>query len=176
MPRENRKDLREVPRRVLKATRIIPWSTRTKRLREAPACPTPTRSSGPPRESWEYEGGEPVIKNNGKKSVENAAVRPPCPGGGDACGRAAERQRVAISARRGLTEGELLRPELAAIGRVPDEACRARSPRPKRIHLVAERLDQEETRQRPARLRLVVPDVLRVAGRALEHGRVQAGR
>jgi ATP-dependent Lon protease len=82
VPRENRKDLREVPRRVLKATRIILVEHADEVLREALCLSDANALFGPPRESWEYEGGELVIKNNGKTtSVDgNApAVRPPVP-------------------------------------------------------------------------------------------------
>ena len=79
VPRENRKDLREVPRRVLKATRIILVEHADEVLREALCLSDPNALFGPPRESWEYEGGELVIKNNGKKSVETPPVRPPVP-------------------------------------------------------------------------------------------------
>ena len=80
VPRENRKDLREVPRRVLKATRIILVEHADEVLREALCLSDPNALFGPPRESWEYEGGELVIKNNGKTTTGGApAVRPPVP-------------------------------------------------------------------------------------------------
>jgi ATP-dependent Lon protease len=72
VPRENRKDLREVPRRVLKATRIILVEHADEVLREALCLSDPNVLFGPPRESWEYEGGELVVKNNGTPVTPNA--------------------------------------------------------------------------------------------------------
>ena len=66
IPRENRKDLREVPRRVLKATRIVLVEHADEVLREALCLSDPDALFGPPRESWEYIDGELVVKNSGK--------------------------------------------------------------------------------------------------------------
>ncbi|MBX3210698.1 MAG: endopeptidase La [Labilithrix sp.] len=70
IPRENRKDLREVPRRVLKATRIILVEHADEVLREALCLSDSDALFGPPRESWEYVDGELVVKN----SVQAPAV------------------------------------------------------------------------------------------------------
>jgi ATP-dependent Lon protease len=63
MPKENRKDLREVPRRVLRATRIVLVEHMDDVLREALCLPSgASRLFGPaPRERWEYQGGELVV-------------------------------------------------------------------------------------------------------------------
>ena len=65
IPRENRKDLREVPRRVLKATRVVLVEHMDEVLREALAMPDPDAVFGPPRESWEYIDGELVVRGQG---------------------------------------------------------------------------------------------------------------
>jgi ATP-dependent Lon protease len=62
LPRENRKDLREVPRRVLKATRIVLVEHMDEVLREALALTDPDTVFGPPRETWEYIDGELVVR------------------------------------------------------------------------------------------------------------------
>jgi ATP-dependent Lon protease len=80
IPRENRKDLREVPRRVLKATRIVLVEHADEVLREALCLSDPDALFGPPRESWEYVDGELVVKNSaGTTKVVDpaAAVRAP---------------------------------------------------------------------------------------------------
>src|SRR5204863_5777407 len=66
IPRENRKDLREVPRRVLKATRIVLVEHADEVLREALCLSDPDALFGPPRESWEYVDGELGMKNSSK--------------------------------------------------------------------------------------------------------------
>jgi len=58
IPRENRKDLREVPRRVLKATRIILVEHMDDVLREALALSDPDAIFGPRKDMMEYRGGE----------------------------------------------------------------------------------------------------------------------
>ncbi|MBL8612867.1 MAG: endopeptidase La [Myxococcales bacterium] len=58
VPRENRKDLREVPRRVLKATRIVLAEHMDDVLREALCFPDPDAVFGPRREVQEYRDGE----------------------------------------------------------------------------------------------------------------------
>src|SRR5688572_19681554 len=67
IPRENRKDLREVPRRVLKATRIVLVEHADEVLREALCIQDAEALFGPARESWEYIDGELVVKNSGKR-------------------------------------------------------------------------------------------------------------
>ncbi len=61
VPKENRKDLREVPRRVLKATRIVLVEHMDEVLREALCLPNPDAMFGPPKERWEYRDGELVV-------------------------------------------------------------------------------------------------------------------
>ena len=78
IPRENRKDLREVPRRVLKATRVVLVEHMDEVLREALALPDPDAVFGPPRESWEYIDGELVVRGQG---VPTPSQRKPEPDG-----------------------------------------------------------------------------------------------
>ncbi|HEY3818908.1 MAG TPA: endopeptidase La [Polyangiaceae bacterium] len=61
VPKENRKDLREVPRRVLKATRIVLVEHMDEVLREALCLPNPEAMFGLPKERWEYRDGELVV-------------------------------------------------------------------------------------------------------------------
>src|SRR3954469_4203338 len=61
IPRENRKDLREVPRRVLKATRVVLVEHMDEVLREALCLSDPNALFGPPREGMEYRDGELVL-------------------------------------------------------------------------------------------------------------------
>jgi ATP-dependent Lon protease len=78
IPRENRKDLREVPRRVLKATRIVLVEHADEVLREALCLQDPDALFGPPRETWEYIDGELVVKHGAKTTDgEGAPVRAP---------------------------------------------------------------------------------------------------
>ncbi len=82
IPRENRKDLREVPRRVLKATRIVLVEHADEVLREALCLSDANALFGPPRESWEYVDGELVVKHGGKPAAAaetdgSAVVMPP---------------------------------------------------------------------------------------------------
>jgi ATP-dependent Lon protease len=75
IPRENRKDLREVPRRVLKATRIVLVEHADEVLREALCLSDADALFGPPRESWEYVDGELVVKH-GAKTADSVPPRP----------------------------------------------------------------------------------------------------
>ena len=77
IPRENRKDLREVPRRVLKATRIVLVEHADEVLREALCLSDANALFGPPRESWEYVDGELVVKNGGKSTPTTTEATPP---------------------------------------------------------------------------------------------------
>jgi ATP-dependent Lon protease len=79
VPRENRKDLREVPRRVLKATRIVLVEHMDEVLREALCLQDPDALFGPPRETWEYIDGELVVRGQG-----NDGGAPPKPPGAPA--------------------------------------------------------------------------------------------
>jgi len=58
VPKENRKDLREVPRRVLKATRIVLVDHMDEVLREALRFPDPEALFGVTRSPMEYRDGE----------------------------------------------------------------------------------------------------------------------
>jgi ATP-dependent Lon protease len=82
IPRENRKDLREVPRRVLKATRIVLAEHMDEVLREALCLQDPDALFGPPRETWEYIDGELVVR--GQAQRQGAGVTPPKPPGAPA--------------------------------------------------------------------------------------------
>ena len=62
VPAENRKDLREVPRRVLKATRIVLAEHMDDVLREALCLSNPDAVFGPRREIMEYVDGELVVR------------------------------------------------------------------------------------------------------------------
>ena len=78
IPKENRKDLREVPRRVLKTTRIVLVDHMDDVLREALCLPLPEALLGPPRERWEYREGDLVIIPGQPGQSAGAAVpRPP---------------------------------------------------------------------------------------------------
>jgi ATP-dependent Lon protease len=61
MPKENRKDLRDVPRRVLKAMRLVLVEHVDDVLREALVLPDPLAVFGAPRNVVEYVGGELVV-------------------------------------------------------------------------------------------------------------------
>ncbi len=61
VPRENRKDLREVPRRVLRATRIVLVDHMDDVLREALCLPAGHKLFSAARERWEYREGELVV-------------------------------------------------------------------------------------------------------------------
>jgi ATP-dependent Lon protease len=74
VPKENRKDLREVPRRVLKATRIVLVEHMDEVLREALCLPNPEAMFGPQKERWEYRDGELVVIPG--ETVVPAAVPP----------------------------------------------------------------------------------------------------
>ncbi|MFO0665862.1 MAG: endopeptidase La [Polyangiaceae bacterium] len=61
VPMDNRKDLREVPRRVLKAVRVVLVEHMDQVLREALCFEDPSKVLGPRRETMEYVGGELVV-------------------------------------------------------------------------------------------------------------------
>ena len=70
VPQENRKDLREVPRRVLKATRIVLVEHMDEVLREALCLPDARRAlRRAPKERWEYREGELVVIPGGSGPV-----------------------------------------------------------------------------------------------------------
>ena len=72
VPKENRKDLREVPRRVLKATRIVLVDHMDEVLREALCLADPDALFGPARPTMEYRDGELVVR-----AVAGGAPPPP---------------------------------------------------------------------------------------------------
>ncbi len=76
VPRENRKDLREVPRRVLKAMRVVLVEHMDDVLREALCLPDPDAVFGPAKDTMEYRGGELVTSSGGRKP-------PPVPPAGE---------------------------------------------------------------------------------------------
>jgi ATP-dependent Lon protease len=61
VPKENRKDLREVPRRVLKSTRVVLVDHMDEVLREALCLPAAGKLFGESAERWEYREGELVV-------------------------------------------------------------------------------------------------------------------
>jgi ATP-dependent Lon protease len=63
MPKENRKDLRDVPRRVLKSLRLVLVEHVDDVLREALILPDPLKVFGPPKNVLEYRDGELVTPN-----------------------------------------------------------------------------------------------------------------
>src|SRR5271166_1621178 len=83
IPKENRKDLREVPRRVLKSTRIVLVEHMDEVLREALSLHTLHPLLGVARERWEYRGGELVtIPGEGMPASEGTASGSSGSGGG----------------------------------------------------------------------------------------------
>ena len=77
IPKENRKDLREVPRRVLKSTRIVLVEHMDEVLREALCLPATAALLGTPRERWEYRDGELVTIPSYAVPRVPSAVAPP---------------------------------------------------------------------------------------------------
>ena len=80
IPKENRKDLREVPRRVLKAMRIVLADHMDDVLREALCIENPDAVFGPPVNLMEYKDGELVVR--GRVDPPIAAFVPPAGTGG----------------------------------------------------------------------------------------------
>jgi ATP-dependent Lon protease len=83
IPKENRRDLREVPRRVLKTTRVVLVDHVDEVLREALVVADPDAVFGPPRPLMEYRGGELVVNGvppssrPGSPDSERPAVETP---------------------------------------------------------------------------------------------------
>ncbi len=73
VPKENRKDLREVPRRVLKTTRVLLVEHMDEVLREALVLDAPEKIFGARRERWEYIEGELVVTPAEGKSTATVA-------------------------------------------------------------------------------------------------------
>ena len=87
IPHENRKDLKEVPRRVLKALRIVLVRHMDDVLREALRFPDPDTLLGPRKPLVEYRYGE--LFEGDEKPLKNEPPLPP----GDAPPREPERSR-----------------------------------------------------------------------------------
>jgi ATP-dependent Lon protease len=88
VPKENRKDLREVPRRVLKATRVVLVDHMDEVLREALVQPVADKLIGAGRDRWEYRDGELVVTpasqaqpaaGAGERPRGGESVKPPPP-------------------------------------------------------------------------------------------------
>ena len=81
VPKENRKDLREVPKRVLRATRIVLVEHMDEVLREALVLDDPEKIFGDAKVSMEYRGGrlyEPQARPKGpSEDGENEPQTPP---------------------------------------------------------------------------------------------------
>ncbi|MFH1176376.1 MAG: S16 family serine protease, partial [Acidobacteriota bacterium] len=76
IPKENRKDLREIPRRVLKLLRLVLVDHVDEVLREALVLDDPEAIFGPPRTVIEFRKGELVIREG---EVDRAGLPPPRP-------------------------------------------------------------------------------------------------
>ena len=82
VPKENRKDLREIPRRVLKTLRVVLVDHMDEVLREAMVFPEPDTLFGPRRSLIEYRNGELIEE----EAPASAATRTVLPSDGDAPG------------------------------------------------------------------------------------------
>ena len=76
VPKENRKDLREIPRRVLKSLRVVLVEHMDDVLREAVTFTDPDAMFGPRRNLIEYRNGE-LIEEDGEASGVPPRVAPP---------------------------------------------------------------------------------------------------
>jgi ATP-dependent Lon protease len=79
LPKENRKDLRDVPRRVLKALRLVLVEHVDDVLREALIVPDPVTMFGPPKGVIEYRDGE-VVNGAGPSDGSSAPLPGQQPG------------------------------------------------------------------------------------------------
>ncbi|HET7539469.1 MAG TPA: endopeptidase La [Polyangiaceae bacterium] len=75
VPKENRKDLREIPRRVLKTLRVVLVEHMDDVLREAMVFPEPDTLFGPRRSLIEYRNGE-LIEEDAPASSTSRTVLP----------------------------------------------------------------------------------------------------
>ena len=71
IPKDNRKDLREIPRRVLRSTRIVLASHMDDVLREALVLDDPVAVFGPARGIMEYRNGELVVRDDEAPTSDN---------------------------------------------------------------------------------------------------------
>jgi ATP-dependent Lon protease len=80
IPKENRKDLREIPRRVLKLLRLVLVDHVDEVLREALLLDDPDAVFGPPRTMIEFRKGELVVREGGREMPnDDSGSRPPQP-------------------------------------------------------------------------------------------------
>jgi ATP-dependent Lon protease len=80
IPKENRKDLRDIPRRVLKTTRVVLVEHMDQVLREALCLSDPEEFFGQRERPLEYVGGvlvDPNGGNGGEEPVPSPTVEPP---------------------------------------------------------------------------------------------------
>ncbi len=77
MPRENRKDLREIPKRVLKSLRIVLVEHMDQVLREALVLNDPDALFGRRAKPMEYRGGKLVVDEQDGIDVPEPTVEPP---------------------------------------------------------------------------------------------------
>jgi ATP-dependent Lon protease len=82
LPMENRKDLREIPRRVLKLLRLVLVDHVDEVLREALRVPEPERVCGVPRTTIEFRQGE-LILHEGQEREQNDVAESPLPSAPD---------------------------------------------------------------------------------------------
>ncbi len=77
VPRENRKDLREIPKRVLKSMRVVLVEHMDQVLREALALNDPDALFGRRVKPMEYRGGKLVMEEQDVEGVPKPTVEPP---------------------------------------------------------------------------------------------------
>jgi ATP-dependent Lon protease len=77
IPRENRKDLREIPRRVLKSMRVVLIEHMDQVLREALALNDPEALFGRRAKPMEYRGGKLILGEEATEGVPTPTVEPP---------------------------------------------------------------------------------------------------
>jgi ATP-dependent Lon protease len=82
VPKENRKDLREIPRRVLKSLRVVLVEHMDDVLREAMVFPDADTLFGPRRSLIEYRNGELIEQGESDGSESPASARVVLPGDG----------------------------------------------------------------------------------------------
>jgi ATP-dependent Lon protease len=80
VPKENRKDLREIPRRVLKTLRVVLVDHMDEVLREAMVFPEPDTLFGPRRSLIEYRNGELIEEDAPAPSAARTALPGDAPG------------------------------------------------------------------------------------------------
>jgi ATP-dependent Lon protease len=81
LPKENRKDLRDVPRRVLKALRLVLVEHVDDVLREALVLPDAQAIFGPPKGVLEYRDGE-IVTTDGAAPDGERPLPAPAPAAG----------------------------------------------------------------------------------------------